>query len=265
MKSKNTPQEKPSFRFAAYLLVLFALACRQNPMTAQTFDHPTQWRRHRELSIPTEPTYPQPMMEYADGHAFAPIMDARDYLAQQDATKKPTGGQPGKLELTAPAKTDTKPDSLPKLTVDPPARDNSKPAKAKARPNDSAKKNSGKTDKPKDKTEEKKPPEIDPRCFKSACGCCGQPACGPNGKSSFDCCPADYRCECSCEKEKVEHECFVVKCEPICIPPVRLPWGHGKFLCGGIKCVKKFSTDKYKCEETVTKWEAKKAGGSCTD
>ena len=183
---------------------------------------------------------PMPVPILPDGHELAPVLDADSlhlpvHFGPQRYARLVSGNQSktpaGRAAVTEPSSQDA---SEAPVEVLP----------AKAEPESSA---------------AKKQPEPDPRCRKCGRRCCGTQTCGPHGKSSLDCCAADYQCECKVEKEKVEHECFVVNCEPVCIPPILVPWGGCcKLLGGRIRCIKILSSDKYECEEEVVTWDAKK-------
>ena len=105
-------------------------------------------------------------------------------------------------------------------------------------------------------------------CAEAACGCAaGGKCCGP------DCCqkqcvvycdPDDYVCCAKTEKEKVAKECWIVGCEPVCIPKFRLPWECcSKPKCGRVRCINTLGKESYECEECVTTWEAKRVGCGC--
>ena len=82
-------------------------------------------------------------------------------------------------------------------------------------------------------------------------------SCKPAG-----CCATAMECIYCCrpvmKREKIERECFEVKCEYICIPGIKWPWQKccEKPSCGKVKKVRKLSKREYECgEKCVWDWE----------
>lgn len=74
-----------------------------------------------------------------------------------------------------------------------------------------------------------------------------------------ECNPKDYICCPTTSKETVEKNCYVVKCEPKCIPAFKWPWECCcKPKCGRVRCVKVLEEESYECEECVTEWNVKR-------
>ncbi len=121
------------------------------------------------------------------------------------------------------------------------------------------------------------------------------------GSSCGDCCeksscPSDYCCVGECKTEEIKRHCYETKCEPVVVPPVKLPcckcklkkmFGRGgccegccsscessccndgllhklcsKFTKCRVRCVKTFSKKEYECgTKCVCEWKAVCKGG----
>ena len=77
----------------------------------------------------------------------------------------------------------------------------------------------------------------------SSSGCVECPSC------------ADEICKLELDRSKVKKKCFVVEQQPICVPPVRLPWAKCPPATSKTKLVKVLSTKSYECPNCAYKWK----------
>ena len=113
--------------------------------------------------------------------------------------------------------------------------------------------------------------ETSPGCANDASApCCEGSLCCDKCKT---CRKSKYVCCCTTKQQTVEKDCWRVKCEAVCIPPICLPKCLRLFCkCGPcskckVRCVRVLESDSYEVDECTCEWEARCqcACGTCAE